>query len=291
MCRWHEHSEALRGIALTDQRESMRPHSRQVRQSRSEADREDVAFMRLIVLRVAALSALCAVAHGQRPADIIDARQMIPDLIVEMRYAGRHNFIGRPIPGYRAAKCLLTRSAATALRNVQSQLREFGFALKVYDCYRPQSAVDYFVAWGRDLEDQEMKAEFYPSVDKRDLFRDGYIAEKSGHSRGSTMDLTVVAVSHVPAQTYDPAAPLLSCENDKNARFADSSIDMGTGYDCFSTLSHTSNPDIGVQQRANRLLLKTLMESSGFTNLEEEWWHFTLSGEPYPDSYFDFPVE
>jgi len=216
---------------------------------------------------------------------------VIPDLIVEMRYAGRHNFIGRPIPGYRAAKCLLTLNAAEALSSVQRQLREFGLALKAYDCYRPQTAVDYFVAWGRDLDDQAMKAEFYPAVDKRYLFRDGYIAEKSGHSRGSTIDLTVVAMPYAPTETWDPQVPLLSCENAKTERFADASIDMGTGYDCFSTLSHTLSPEVGAQQRANRLLLKTLMEAAGFTNLKEEWWHFTLNGEPYPDSWFDFPVE
>lgn len=247
--------------------------------------------MQQFVIRIATLSTFCLAAHGQRPADIIDARSLIPDLAVDMRYAGQHNFTGRPIPGYRAANCMLTLDAAEALSNVQSQLREFGLALKVYDCYRPQSAVDYFVAWGRDLDDQTMKAEFYPEVDKRYLFRDGYIAEKSGHSRGSTVDLTIVPIPYAPAQTYDPGAPLRSCENSQSERFADASIDMGTGYDCFSTLSHTLSPEVGAQQRANRLLLKTLMEASGFTNLKEEWWHFTLSAEPYPDSYFDFPVE
>jgi D-alanyl-D-alanine dipeptidase len=187
--------------------------------------------------------------------------------------------------------CLLTRNTAEALATVQSQLREFGLALKVYDCYRPQSAVDYFVAWGRDLDDQAMKAESYPSVDKKDLFSDGYIAERSGHSRASTVDLTIIALPLESPAEPDPDASLKSCENEQPGRPPDTSIDMGTDYDCFSILARPMNPSIGPQQRANRLLLRNLMESNGFISRAENWWHFTFSNEVYPDSYFDFPVE
>lgn len=230
-------------------------------------------------------------AYAQPGADFVDVRAVAPDIALDIRYATRHNFIGRPIPGYESAKCLLTRDAAEALARVQHELSASGLALKVYDCYRPQSAVDYFVAWARDLTDQAMKAEFYPSVNKRDLFRDGYIAARSGHSRGSTVDLTIVARPIQPSQSFDPARALRSCENERAGRFADTSIDMGTGYDCFSMRSHTLNPTIAAQQRANRLLLKRLMESHGFVGLAEEWWHFTLSAEPYPETYFDFPID
>jgi D-alanyl-D-alanine dipeptidase len=239
----------------------------------------------------AVLCGLAAAAFAQRPDDIIDARSVVADIVVDLRYATPHNFTGRPVPGYDAAKCLLTRDAVEALERVQAQLRAFGLGLKVYDCYRPQTAVDSFIDWARDLGDQAMKAEFYPSVDKQHLFRDGYIAARLGHSRGSTVDLTIVALPAEPLSTYRPDAPLRSCENARERRFADTSIDMGTGYDCFSVLSHTMSRSLEPQQRADRLLLKHLMESSGFSNLPEEWWHFTLSDEPHPDTYFDFPVD
>jgi D-alanyl-D-alanine dipeptidase len=243
------------------------------------------------LLMAAVLCGIAAGAHAQRPDDIVDVRSVVEDIVLDIRYVTPHNFVGRPIPGYEAAKCLLTREAAEALGRVQDALRDFRLALKVYDCYRPQSAVDAFVAWARDLDDQAMKAEFYPSVDKQNLFRDGYIAARSGHSRGSTVDLTVVALPVRPSPVFDPDADLRSCENAQSDRFADASIDMGTGYDCFSTRSHTLYANLSPQQRANRLLLKQLMESNGFRHLPEEWWHFTLSEEPYPDVYFDFPVE
>lgn len=243
------------------------------------------------LIMAAVLCAVAAGARAQRPDDIVDVRSVVEDIVLDIRYATSHNFVGRPIPSYEAAKCLLTRRAAQALGRVQDALRDFRLALKVYDCYRPQSAVDAFVAWARDLDDQAMKAEFYPSVDKQNLFRDGYIAAHSGHSRGSTVDLTVVALPVQPPPVFDPEEDLRSCENERNDRFADTSIDMGTGYDCFSLRSHTMNPGLSAQQRANRLLLKQLMESNGFMNLPEEWWHYTLSEEPYPDVYFDFPIE
>jgi zinc D-Ala-D-Ala dipeptidase len=230
-------------------------------------------------------------AQAPRPADIVDLTDAVPGIRTEIRYFGSHNFVGRPISGYRAEKCLLTRAAANALAGVQAALREFDLALKVYDCYRPQTAVDDFVEWGRDLRDQAMKLEFYPTVDKSSLFSDGYIAERSGHSRASTVDLTIVPGDAPPSPAFDRTEPLRSCENDRGARHADSSIDMGTGYDCFSELSHTTSTRVGAAQRANRLLLKSLMERAGFRSLPEEWWHYTLADEPYPATYFAFPVE
>ena len=247
-----------------------------------------------LIRRLFEAIALWLFAHGaqaQKPIDIVDVRSVAPGIVIDIRYATAHNFIGRPIPGYESAKCLLTRRTAEALARVHSQLREFGLALKIFDCYRPQSAVDAFVTWARDLDDQAMKAEFYPSVDKQDLFRDGYIAAKSGHSRASTVDLTIVRLPPEPLPGFDPSAPLRSCENEQQNRFADGSIDMGTGYDCFSARSHTKSASVTPQQRANRLLLSEMMEAAGFKNLDEEWWHFTLSNEPYPDSYFDFPID
>ncbi|MQA89987.1 MAG: D-alanyl-D-alanine dipeptidase, partial [Gemmatimonas sp.] len=211
-------------------------------------------------------------------------------IVVEARYYGSHNFIGRQIAGYDAPLCLLTHEAATALARVQAELRPFGVGLKTYDCYRPQRAVDDFAAWASDTADTTMKAEFYPAVEKRNLFRDGYIAERSGHSRGSTVDLTIVPLPAPAQREYQEGEPLVDCRRPVGERFPDNSLDMGTGYDCFDPLSHTANPGIGPKARRNRLLLKAVMERHGFSNYAQEWWHFTLADEPHPETYFDLPV-
>jgi len=190
----------------------------------------------------------------------------VPGLIVEMRYAGSHNFVGRPIDGYQAPRCLLTRAAADALAAVARDIKPRGLVLKVFDCYRPARAVANFVRWARDLKDQTMKAEFYPNVDKRTLFRDGYIATRSGHSRGSTMDLTL-------------------------AKGDGTELDMGTHFDFFSPKSWTADPTVGTDAHANRMLLANAMRRRGFYGYFREWWHFTLRGEPFPQTYFDFVVK
>lgn len=179
---------------------------------------------------------------------------------------------------------------ALALARAQRTLLREGYSLKVYDCYRPQRAVDHFVRWAKDLQDEKMKAEFYPRVDKSQLFADGYIAEKSGHSRGSTLDLTIVKLPALPTAPYRPGQKLVPCYGPKDERFPDNSVDMGTGFDCFDTLAHTDDPRIQGVQRENRQFLKKTMADVGFTNLPEEWWHFTYSPETFPDTYFDFPI-
>ncbi|MEV4436506.1 M15 family metallopeptidase [Streptomyces sp. NPDC049555] len=224
------------------------------------------------------------------PRGFVALASVDPTILQEMRYITPHNFTGHRVAGYERPRCLLTRPAAEGLHRVQRALLRRGYSLKVYDCYRPQRAVDDFVAWAKDLGDVRMKEEFYPRVDKSRLFDDGYIAAKSGHSRGSTMDLTVVRLPAWPTRPYVPGEPLVNCYAPKAARFPDNSVDMGTGFDCFDTLAHTLDPRVTGVQRANRLLLKTAMERAGFVNLPEEWWHFTLRGEPYPQTYFDFPV-
>ena len=155
----------------------------------------------------------------------------------------------------------------------------------------PQRAVTHFVRWARDVDDTKTKEEFYPDIDKKNLFKDGYIASKSSHSRGSTVDLTIVPLPLPDQETYIPGQPLKTCYMPADNRFNDNSIDMGTGFDCFHELSHTQNSSLGLQQRINRMLLKTLMEKYGFKNYEKEWWHFTLKDEPFPDTYFNFVIE
>ncbi|MFD8549526.1 M15 family metallopeptidase [Streptomyces sp. NPDC059649] len=234
---------------------------------------------------------VAAPAHEPKaPEEFVALRDVDPTILQEMRYFTPHNFMGVPVTGYRAPVCLLTRDAARALHRAQRSFLRRGYSLKVYDCYRPQRAVNHFVAWAEDLGDQRMKGEFYPRVDKSTLFRDGYIAEKSGHSRGSTVDLTLVRLPALPTRPYVPGEPLTPCYGPREARFPDNSLDMGTGFDCFDTLAHTLDPRITGLQRANRLLLKDGLERAGFVNYAAEWWHYTFTPETFPDTYFDFPV-
>ncbi|MGW3650606.1 M15 family metallopeptidase [Streptomyces sp. NPDC000878] len=244
----------------------------------------------LALLLATSAPAVGSTPEAGAPDDFVALRSVDPTIIQEMRYFTPHNFVGEPIDGYEQPICILTRPAAEALHQAQLKLRPQGYTLKVYDCYRPQRAVDHFVRWAEDLDDQTMKGEFYPDVDKTRLFEDGYIAEKSGHSRGSTMDLTIVKLPAEPTRPYVPGEPLVPCYAAQSERFPDNSVDMGTGYDCFDTLSHTLDPRIQGEQRANRLLLKDTLEDLGFVNLAEEWWHFTFKPELFPDTYFDFPV-
>ena len=228
--------------------------------------------MRTCILALTlAFSVFAPNAHAQAvgaptAGAFVDAHQVIPDLVVEMRYAGHENFVGRPIAGYLAPVCMLTREATAALAAVQAQLAPFGLGLKVYDCFRPARAVADFGRWARDPADLARKAEYYPNVDKSELFARGYIAARSGHSRGSTVDLTVVdAVTKAE-------------------------LDMGSPYDLFDTKSWPADQTVGPVYRANRLMLQAVMRAHGFDAIKEEWWHFKLHGEPYPQTYFDFPV-
>ena len=183
----------------------------------------------------------------------------------EVKYFGSDNFMGRPITGYLVAQVMLTHEAADALSSAQEATLSQGYSILVYDGYRPQRAVDHFVRWGADLADTLNKAAYYPAVPKSELFDRGYIAAKSGHSRGSTIDLTLTRQG-VP-------------------------LDMGTPYDFFGELSHTENPAVTGQAMANRMILKSIMEDAGFKNYVNEWWHYTLVDEPYPDTFFDIPIE
>ena len=250
-------------------------------------------------IALAALAAFAGPGYAQngeplatehRPGDFVDLKSVAPSIIVDIRYAGSHNFVGRPIPGYDADKCLLARPAADAVANVQHQLTAFGLSLMVYDCYRPQRAVDYFVKWAAGSSDNSMKREFYPHLKKDDLFKDGYIASPSSHSRGSTLDLTIVPMLRSSIEVYAPGDPLKACDEQLPSRFRDGSLDMGTGYDCFDPRAHLMASGLTNQQRANRMLLATLMGQVGFAGYGNEWWHFTLRNEPYPNTYFDFPI-
>lgn len=225
------------------------------------------------------------------PAEFTEIRAVLPDVLMDIRYYTAHNFVGTRVDGYKASKCYLTRQAAQALAGVQKELIASGLTLKIYDCYRPQKGVAHFVRWAAAIKDTKTKAEFYPKVDKRNLFKDGYIAEKSGHSRGSTIDLTIVTIPATPQEKYIPHKNLRACYLPWEQRFRDNGIDMGAGFDCFDEKSHTLNKTIEPAPRLHRILLKALMEKYGFVNYDKEWWHYTLKGEPFPDTYFDFDIE
>jgi len=228
-----------------------------------------------------------------QPNNFIDIKQVIPQVQVDIRYATNYNFVGRKINGYQASVCLLTKQAASALKIVEEQLLPMGLTIKVYDCYRPQRAVNDFMNWATFINDAKMRTEFYPTINKKNLFRDGYIAAKSGHSRGSTVDLTIVPISStIPdySNYTGYTQKQRNCNLPKAKRNPDNSLDLGTGFDCFSPNSHLSYSHLTAQVNANKKLLKDLMLNAGFKPLEEEWWHFTLINEPYPNTYFDFPI-
>ncbi len=196
----------------------------------------------------------------------VSIAEAVPDVLLDIRYYSSFNFIGERIDGYEEPVALLTREAATALNQVSNEAMQQGWRLKIFDAYRPQKAVDHFVRWAKDPEDIRMKQYFYPELEKRDIIPQNYIAEHSGHSRGSTVDLTL----------FDMASQ-------KDA-------DMGGTFDYFGELSHPDYPGVTENQHGNRMFLQKLMVKHGFRPLDSEWWHFTLENEPYADTYFTFPV-
>ncbi len=196
----------------------------------------------------------------------VSVGEAIPDVILEIRYYSSFNFVGERIDGYEEPIALLTAEAAAALKQASDEAVTRGYRLKIYDAYRPQKAVDHFMRWAEDLSDTRMKPYFYPGIDKSILIPGGYIAAHSGHSRGSTVDLTL----------FDTRTQR--------------ELDMGSPFDFFGEESHPDYRGITEIQHSNRMLLREIMTSYGFLPIDEEWWHFTLAGEPWPDTYFTFPV-
>ncbi len=206
-------------------------------------------------------------AFSQLPTGFVYVNDVIPDLDVELHYHTSNNFVGKPIDGYYSNKLILTIEAANALKQVHEALQQYNLCLKIYDGYRPQQAVNHFKKWARDLNDTINKHIFYPNIKKRNLFKEGYIASKSSHSRGSTVDVTII---------------------DANTGEA---LNMGSKYDFFGKPSWVAHDGITEQEKANRVLLQNIMKQYGFRNYPKEWWHFTLRNEPFPNTYFNFPVK
>lgn len=205
--------------------------------------------------------------YQQKLKNFVELSQIAPSIKIEVRYASNNNFIGKPVNGYLTPQIYMTKATAIALVNVQKELNKEGLGLKVFDAYRPQRAVDHFIRWCADESDTLMKSKYYPNVAKKDLIPKGYIAERSGHSRGSTVDLTIINLE------------------------SKGELDMGTPWDYFGPESAYAFEKLTSEQKGNRKILHDLMLKHGFKPLKEEWWHFTLIDEPYPDTYFDFIIE
>lgn len=200
------------------------------------------------------------------PSGFVLLSDYVPGIVQEIRYFSTYNFIGDRIDGYEEPCAIITKEAARALKSVSNEMMVQGYRLKIFDTYRPACAVRHFVLWGIEDQDIRMKPYFYPELEKQELFMKGYIAKQSSHSRGSTVDLT-----------------LLDMKTGKE-------LDMGSPFDLFSELSHPDNRDITDEQYENRMILRNVMIRNGFAPINCEWWHFTLENEPYPDTYFEFPV-
>jgi zinc D-Ala-D-Ala dipeptidase len=228
----------------------------------------DLIFMSLLILAIT----FGACNNGDSPAGQIPegfgyVHEAIPDAKYDIRYFTDDNFVGTRVDGYLAPVAILTEEALEALKDAADELRGKGYGIIVFDGYRPQKAVDHFVRWARDPADTLTKQKYYPEVDKADLFTKGYVAERSGHTRGSTIDLSL----------YD----LETGEE----------VDMGSGFDLFGPPSHHGSDLVTPEQAANRILLKETMERHGFLPYSREWWHYRLDDEPYPDTFFDFDVQ
>jgi D-alanyl-D-alanine dipeptidase len=230
-----------------------------------------------------------AAAQGALPAGFVYLRAVDPSIAQDIRYAGSDNFVGRPLPGYEAAECILRRDVAAALKRVQADLAASGLSLKVYDCYRPTRAVRAMAAWVNDGRSEAATKRFFPKLAKSSLLRAGYIASRSRHSAGTTIDLTLMRAGAAPAAAFDPTAAYGPCTAPLAQRSPDNAVDMGTSFDCFDAASYTASAAIGAEQRRWRNVLVAAMRKQGFANYDHEWWHFSYAGSAGAPAY-DFPI-
>ena len=207
------------------------------------------------------------ISLAQLPNGFVYLHEVDSSTKLELRYCSINNFVGNQVNGYKAEVCILTTQAAQRLKAIQTELKQYNLSLKIYDAYRPQQAVNHFMRWAKDVNDTITKQQFYPNVEKKNLFKEEYIATRSRHSSGSTIDITLVDLTTGEV------------------------LDMGTPYDFFGEESWILYKGITTQQKSNRMLLQTVMKKHGFIPYPKEWWHFTLTGEPFKNQYFDFPIE
>jgi len=225
--------------------------------------------MRKLFILIFLLLSIASYAQQKNnlPKGFVYLTDFIPHIAVDMKYFTNHNFVGRPIDGYKSNKIILTERATLAIQKIEKELNKEGLGLNVFDAYRPQIAVNHFKRWAKDIKDTLMRQEFYPRVDKRDLFKKGFIASKSGHSRGSTIDLTIIDLK------------------------TKKELDMGVAFDFFGEESGHDYTKLSNTQKQNRIKLKKIMEKYGFRAYSKEWWHYTYNDEPFKDKYFDFHIK
>lgn len=234
-----------------------------------------------------------ALSDEARSKGFVYLHEIDPTILLSLRYESTENFVGTPIDGYKAPVLILTRQAALALKHVQEAVKKDGYSLVIYDAYRPQAASDHFKYWGKDSSDQRKKSQYYPRINKVDLFQLGYVGERSGHSRGSTVDVTLIKLGDAIHPIVEKKRTLL--DGFTITLLDDGTVDMGSPFDLFDTASHHDNNLIEEKFKKLRTYLKKIMEAHGFKSYSNEWWHFTLKNEPNPkdqdENYFDFPVE
>jgi D-alanyl-D-alanine dipeptidase len=242
----------------------------------------------VIALVVATFASAAAARAWALPGDLVFLRDLAPTIIQDIRYAGANNFVGRPLKGYDAAECVVKRDVGLMLKSVQEELALQGLSLKMLDCYRPACAVADMVAWSRDGRETPAQKRYNPAFSKADLFRLGYVAERSGHSTGAAIDLTLVDLKADNSAVFDAAKAYADCTAPARDRAPEGSVDMGTGYDCSDVKAHTAVRSITSAQRKWRAKLVLVMARRGFVNYSKEWWHFSLPGAAGPA--YDFPI-
>ncbi len=238
-------------------------------------------------------SAAYAIPQAMRDLGFVYLHEVDPTIITSLRYYSSENFVGAPVDGYHKNVVIMTKQAAEALKRVQDAVRKDGYSLVVYDAYRPQQAVNHFMRWSEEIQDQAKKSEYYPRINKADVFDLGYVARRSGHSRGSTVDLTIIKLDQKLHAITKKKRQLL--DGYTIELLDDGTVDMGSSFDLFDLVSHGNNDLISADYKALRDYLKNVMVAHGFKPIPDEWWHFTLKNEPFPahldTSYFNFPVE
>lgn len=222
------------------------------------------------------------------PEGFVDLQTIDPSIIVDLRYIGDDNFIGKSILGYKENRAILTLEAAKALKKAQMLANQGGYNLVIYDAYRPWRASHAFKIWSEDTQDDKMQAWYYPRIDKKTLFEQGYMAEFSSHNRGSTVDITLIPLLQKP-QAIKPI-PRKFLDGFEFWFLDDGTVDMGSSFDLFDKASHYENNLITDNHKKQREYLRAIMAQAGFEHYPEEWWHFTLKNEPYPETYFDFLI-
>jgi zinc D-Ala-D-Ala dipeptidase len=244
--------------------------------------------VKALVIGIAVAACASAATAQSLPGGFVFLREIDPAIIQDIRYAGPNNFVGRPLAGYGAGECVVKREIGLALRRVQQELVPRKLSLKMLDCYRPARAVHDMVVWAQNGRETPAERRYHPALSKKDLFRLGYIAQRSVHSTGAAVDLTLVDLKADNSLAYDPSKAYADCTAPASARMPEASVDKGTGYDCSDAMAHTATKSITPAQRRWRNALVAVMARQGFVNYSKEWWHFSLPGTAGPA--YDFPV-